>query len=58
MPELATCSCALLKVNGAPTTTRNWNSDCPEHGVKSEWYGSAEQTTKRAEDSVRLRDLQ
>jgi hypothetical protein len=40
------------------TESRNWNPDCPDHGVESEWYQSDEQSLRRAEQNRNLRALQ
>lgn len=55
---LVACTCAYLMVGFEPTGSRNWNPDCPEHGLESEWYGCPAQVAKREEDNARLRDLQ
>jgi len=52
------CTCGRLKVGMTVTEHRNWNPDCPEHGVKSQWYRSPEQKAKRDAQDERLRDLQ
>lgn len=52
------CRCGVIKVGGQPTSNRDWNPDCPEHGTASSWHRSPEQTKKRTADSERLRDLQ
>lgn len=52
------CTCGRIKVGGRPTASRNWNPDCDDHGVGSEWYNSPEQKAKRAARSEELRDLQ
>lgn len=49
------CSCYPMMIEGAPP---NWNPDCEEHGLRSEWYSSPAQVAKREADSERLRDLQ
>lgn len=53
-----TCRCSRLRVGRELTEHRNWNPDCPEHGVGTEWYESDEQVAKRQADAERLRDLQ
>lgn len=53
-----TCICARIKVGMTTTDQRNWNPDCPDHGVDSAWWKSPEQVEKREADSRRLRDLQ
>jgi hypothetical protein len=58
MTDFANCICARIKVGGVPTTARNWNPDCPEHGVGTDWYESDEQQLRRAEQDRNLRDLQ
>jgi len=50
------CRCGHLKV-GKVTESRNWNPDCPEHGVGTDWYTSPEQVAKREADRARLLDL-
>lgn len=49
-----TCRCSKLSIGNS----RNWNPDCPEHGVGTAWYTSPEQVAKRKAQSDRLRDLQ
>ncbi len=29
--RLKDCICPVVKVNGRPTASRNWNPDCPVH---------------------------
>lgn len=53
-----TCSCSVVKVGGRPTSSRNWNPDCVEHGLGSTWYNSDEQKAKRLAADQYLRDLQ
>lgn len=36
------------------TQTLNWNPECPEHGLESEWWNSPEQVALRAENRQRL----
>lgn len=54
----ARCSCARIKLGLEVTEHRNWNPDCSEHGVTSDWYRSSEQVAKREAQNARLRDLQ
>jgi hypothetical protein len=49
-----TCTCARMSIGDS----RNWNPDCPEHGVESDWWNSPEQVAKREERNARMRDLQ
>lgn len=49
-----TCRCSKLSIG----ESRNWNPDCPEHGVGTAWYTSDEQVAKRKAMSERTRDLQ
>lgn len=37
------CTCGRLAVGLTVTEARNWNPNCPDHGVKSPWYNSEEQ---------------
>jgi len=41
------CSCPHLFLDLRETESRNWNPDCPEHGIQSDWYQSEEQKAKR-----------
>ena len=52
------CVCGHIKIGSEVTELRNWNPDCPEHGVSSTWYRSPEQMEKRRAQDERLRDLQ
>lgn len=58
MADDGRCRCARIKVGMTVTDSRNWNPDCPAHGIKSEWYRSDEQVAKRERDRAHLRDLQ
>ncbi len=49
------CTCYPLSIEGAPP---NWNPECQDHGLASEWYSSPEQVEKRRAQSERLRSLQ
>ncbi len=52
---MSECTCARLSVGDG---CRNWNPDCPQHGVRTEWWQSSEQTEKRQKQNKRLRELQ
>lgn len=52
------CECGHIKIGTEDFGARNWSPDCPEHGLKSNWWNSKEQQTKREEQNDRLRDLQ
>jgi hypothetical protein len=52
------CECGELHAGHYKTGARNWNPDCPEHGLKSVWYNSPEQQQRRLEQNTRLRELQ
>jgi hypothetical protein len=52
------CRCGRIKIGSEVTEHRNWNPDCTEHGVTSNWYRSPEQVAKRQGQDDRLRDLQ
>jgi len=52
------CTCSRLRVGSELTEVRNWNPDCAEHGVGTEWYTSPEQVAKRQAQNDRLRELQ
>lgn len=49
-----TCRCSKLSIG----ESRNWNPDCPEHGVGTTWYTAPEQVARREAMSKRTRDLQ
>lgn len=51
---MSVCRCSKLSVGDS----RNWNPDCPEHGVDSEWWNSPEQKAKIKAQNDRTRDLQ
>ena len=52
------CSCSRIRIGRQLTEHRDWNPDCPEHGLGSDWYQSDEQIAKRRVRSERLRSLQ
>ena len=52
------CKCGRIKVGGQVTESRNWNPDCPMHGLDSAYWKSPEQVAKREAQNSRLRDLQ
>lgn len=51
------CICAPVYAGSTLTGSYNWNPDCYQHGVGSEWYTSDEQVERRRVQSARLRDL-
>lgn len=52
------CTCLYLKLNGERVGAQNWHPECPEHGLKSEWFKSPEQVAKREAFDARLREVQ
>ncbi len=54
----AACTCAHIWVGSERTDSRNWDPDCPEHGVQSSWYRSGEQVAKRRFDDAEARIAQ
>jgi len=56
-PESLVCTCGRVHI-GSEVVGRNLNYDCPEHGVKSNWYNEPERVAKREVDRQRLIDLQ
>jgi len=52
------CSCPRLALGLQVTEARNWNPDCPEHGIESPWWHSEEQRAERAASRSRLLELQ
>lgn len=52
------CTCGRIKVGMTVTENRNWNPECAEHGVASDWWKSPEQVEKRRVENERLRELQ
>ena len=57
MADLEGCTCGRLAIGMEVSVHRNWNPDCPEHGVHSKWYASPEQVAKREADNETLREL-
>ena len=53
-----TCTCGRIHIGMKATNSFNWNPDCAEHGVDSDWYADPERVAKRVEDNERLIDLQ
>jgi len=53
-----TCTCGRIAIGMQVTEQRNWNPDCEEHGVDSDWYNSETQRVKRAAARERTIDLQ
>lgn len=49
------CSCYPLSIEGAPP---NWNENCQDHGLASDWYNSPEQVERRLAQHNRLISLQ
>jgi hypothetical protein len=52
------CGCGRICIGREVTEARNWNPDCPEHGVATAWYQSPEEVAYRAEQNASLRKLQ
>ena len=52
-----TCTCGRIRIGMEVTEHRNWQPDCLEHGVDSEWWSSPEQVAKREAQNERLRTL-
>ena len=52
------CTCAHIRIGFEVTEARNWNPDCPEHGISSTWWNSDEQQTRRKRADRHLRALQ
>jgi hypothetical protein len=50
--------CPRIKVGSELTDSRNWNPECEEHGVDSEWWNSPEQQVMRDQLVERIRMLQ
>ncbi|MDA8314858.1 MAG: hypothetical protein M0010_06735 [Actinomycetota bacterium] len=55
---MTACTCARIRIGLEVTKARNWDLDCPEHGMASIWWNSPEQVERRREQNERLRDLQ
>lgn len=51
------CTCPFLNIGMKKSESRNWDPDCPEHGLKSDWWSSPEQVEKRARVNKQLNDL-
>lgn len=55
------CTCGVVKLNTTTQSSnwpRNWNPDCPVHGVQSAYWNDPDRVAERADQSRRLRDLQ
>lgn len=52
------CTCGRLAVGMHVTAARNWNPDCAEHGLDSEWWNHPTQREERRQADHRLRQLQ
>ena len=52
-----TCSCGRIKVGMEVTEARNWNPDCPEHGLGTFWWKTVGKP-RQDEQNARLRELQ
>lgn len=53
-----TCTCSRIHVGGKPVNSFNWNPDCKEHGVGTDWYDDPDRAVQRAKDNERTIDLQ
>jgi len=51
------CRCGRIAVGMTVTNNRNWNGDCPEHGLTSAWWNSPAQVARRQKQNAELRDL-
>lgn len=52
------CLCARVMVGSTDSGSRNWNPDCPAHGVNSMYHNSPERIRQREINRQRLIDLQ
>lgn len=52
------CECARVYVGTQLSDNRNWNPDCPQHGIQSAWWKSPEQVMLRRQKADQLADLQ
>jgi hypothetical protein len=46
MEPLSDCRCAMVKVGGKPTGSRNWNPDCPVHPWTDEMQAQADRAVE------------
>ena len=53
-----TCVCGELKIGSELTGAKNWDPECEQHGLVSEWWNSDAVRAKREIDSDRLSRLQ
>ena len=51
------CSCPHLMLGSERLEQKNWNPDCEEHGLDSEWWNSDEEVERRRTDLIRRREL-
>ena len=52
------CTCGRIVLGSEATGSRNWNPDCPEHGIETAWWRSDVQVAHRRYDGARLRVIQ
>ena len=55
MPD---CTCHPVGVGLGKPQGLDWQPDCREHGLESDWWNSKEQIDRRAADRLYLLDLQ
>lgn len=54
----ASCTCPNVRIGRTDSGSKNWNPDCPLHGLSSSWWNSDVQKRQRARESERLRRIQ
>ena len=52
------CTCAHIMVGFHRTQNKNWNPECEEHEIKSQWYNSDEEKIRREEERQYTMGLQ
>lgn len=52
------CTCGHVNVGAVVTGNRNWDPDCPDHGVLSDWYQSPEVQQRLQDQAAKTRILQ
>jgi len=48
------CWCSEVYIGGNRTGAREWKSDCPKHGLNTDWYESDDQRARRENAHDRL----
>lgn len=53
--ETGTCRCAVVKIGGEPTDSRNWNPDCPVHPWSDDLQAQADRSVEWQRRAIEAR---